>query len=181
MAEIGNSFPDPLPYRAAHSPDRSRRSYAAACYGGEAASPPERVESCWYTPMAPGVYPDIQIQAWDGEHFAVTAPFTITVLGVGTMAVMIACRLISTRIPGPIVAMLGATATVFLGKLPVETIGTRFGGIPKNSVADRAFLDMMTKIFFRQCAMRGRLASSGARRVPSLRSPSATMMRSRPR
>ncbi|MGA2696804.1 MAG: SulP family inorganic anion transporter [Terriglobales bacterium] len=53
-----------------------------------------------------------------------------TAIAVGTMAVMIACRLISTRIPGPIVAMLGATATVFLGKLPVETIGTRFGGIP---------------------------------------------------
>ena len=38
------------------------------------------------TPTAPGVYPDIQIQAWDGEHFAVTAPFTITVLGAGTTA-----------------------------------------------------------------------------------------------
>ena len=36
------------------------------------------------TPTAPGVYPNIQIQAWDGVHFAVTAPFTITVLGAGT-------------------------------------------------------------------------------------------------
>ncbi len=44
---------------------------------------------------------------------------------------MLVCRAISNRIPGPIVAMLGATvAAVFLLKLPVETIGTRFGGIP---------------------------------------------------
>jgi hypothetical protein len=33
------------------------------------------------TPTEPGVYRNIQIQAWDGEHFAETAPFTITVLG----------------------------------------------------------------------------------------------------
>lgn len=53
-----------------------------------------------------------------------------TAIAAGTMFVMIACRLISTRIPGPIVAMLGATAAAFLLRLPVETIGTRFGGIP---------------------------------------------------
>jgi hypothetical protein len=38
------------------------------------------------TPTAPGVYPNIQIQAWDGVHFAVTAPFTITVLAAGATA-----------------------------------------------------------------------------------------------
>src|ERR1700735_3941706 len=31
------------------------------------------------TPTEPGVYSKIQIQAWDGVHFAETAPFTITV------------------------------------------------------------------------------------------------------
>ena len=35
-----------------------------------------------------------------------------------------------TRIPGPIVALLLATAAVYFFKIPVETIGTRFGGIP---------------------------------------------------
>jgi hypothetical protein len=35
------------------------------------------------TPTSPGTYPNIQIQAWDGQHFAVTAPFTITVLPAG--------------------------------------------------------------------------------------------------
>jgi hypothetical protein len=32
-------------------------------------------------PNEPGVYANIQIQAWDGEHFAQTPPFTITVHG----------------------------------------------------------------------------------------------------
>jgi hypothetical protein len=35
------------------------------------------------TPTQAGVYANIQIQAWDGEHFATTAPFTITVLAAG--------------------------------------------------------------------------------------------------
>ncbi len=48
-----------------------------------------------------------------------------------TVAVLLLCRAVSSRIPGPIVAMLGATVAVYLLKLPVETIATRFvGGIP---------------------------------------------------
>jgi SulP family sulfate permease len=53
-----------------------------------------------------------------------------TALAVGTMAVMLICRTISARIPGPIVAMLAATMASVLLKFSVETIGTRFGGIP---------------------------------------------------
>ncbi|HLW54435.1 MAG TPA: SulP family inorganic anion transporter [Candidatus Angelobacter sp.] len=52
-------------------------------------------------------------------------------LAAGTVLVILACRALSNRIPGPIVAMLGATVAAFLLKLPVETIGTRFGGIPR--------------------------------------------------
>jgi len=55
---------------------------------------------------------------------------TATILAVATVATMLVCRILSKRIPGPIVAMLGATATAFVLKLPVETIDTRFGGIP---------------------------------------------------
>src|SRR5450755_1552833 len=47
-----------------------------------------------------------------------------------TVAVLLLCRAVSSRIPGPIVVMLGATAAVYLFKFPVETIGTRFGGVP---------------------------------------------------
>lgn len=51
-------------------------------------------------------------------------------LAGGTVAVMLLCRAVSSRIPGPIVAMLGATVVAYVFKLRVETIGTRFGGIP---------------------------------------------------
>jgi SulP family sulfate permease len=53
-----------------------------------------------------------------------------TLLAVCTVAIMIVCRAVSTRIPGPIVAMLAATVGAYFLKQPVETIGTRFGGIP---------------------------------------------------
>jgi sulfate permease, SulP family len=59
-----------------------------------------------------------------------TWSMTATTLAAATVATMLVCRMLSKRIPGPIVAMLGATATAFSLKLPVETIGTRFGGIP---------------------------------------------------
>src|SRR5437763_1146366 len=59
-----------------------------------------------------------------------TLSFEATALAVFTLLTLIVCRSVSTRIPGRIVAMLGATATAFVLKLPVETIGTRFGGIP---------------------------------------------------
>jgi SulP family sulfate permease len=53
-----------------------------------------------------------------------------TVLAGSTVALMLVCRVMSKRIPGAIVAMLGATVTAYFLKLPLETIGTRFGGIP---------------------------------------------------
>jgi sulfate permease, SulP family len=56
---------------------------------------------------------------------------TATFLALCTVAVMIICRAVSSRVPGPIVAMLGATIATYVLKLPVETIGTRFGGIPQ--------------------------------------------------
>ena len=56
--------------------------------------------------------------------------YTATALAVGTVVTMLVCRAISNRIPGPIVAMLGATVAAVVLKLPVTTIGSRFGGIP---------------------------------------------------
>jgi SulP family sulfate permease len=51
-------------------------------------------------------------------------------LAVGTVLVIAICRGISNRIPGAIVAMVLGTALVRVFHLPVETIGSRFGGIP---------------------------------------------------
>ena len=59
-----------------------------------------------------------------------TLSYTATALAAGTLLVMLVCRLISNRIPGPIVALVLGTAAVVAFKLPVETIGSRFGGIP---------------------------------------------------
>jgi sulfate permease, SulP family len=61
---------------------------------------------------------------------APTWSWRATLLALCTVVVLLACRAVSSRIPGPIVAMLGATLATYFLKLPVETIGTRFGGIP---------------------------------------------------
>ena len=59
-----------------------------------------------------------------------TLSLEATALAAGTIVVIIVCRGFSNRIPGAIVAMVAGTAVVAIFKLPVETIGTRFGGIP---------------------------------------------------
>jgi len=59
-----------------------------------------------------------------------TLSFEATALAVFTLLTLIICRSLSARIPGPIVALVLATSAVYLFKLPVETIGTKFGGIP---------------------------------------------------
>jgi SulP family sulfate permease len=61
---------------------------------------------------------------------APTWSWRATLVAVCIVAVMLLCRAISGRIPGPIVAMLGAATAAYFLKLQVETIGTRFGGIP---------------------------------------------------
>ena len=59
-----------------------------------------------------------------------TLSYTATILAIATIAIILLCRSISDRIPGSIVALLLGTAAVVIFALPVETIGTRFGGIP---------------------------------------------------
>jgi SulP family sulfate permease len=59
-----------------------------------------------------------------------TLSYEATALAVFTVLTLIICRSVSTRVPGPIVALVVGTAAVYFFKLPVETIGTRFGGIP---------------------------------------------------
>jgi SulP family sulfate permease len=59
-----------------------------------------------------------------------TISFEATALAVFTLLTLIICRSVSPRVPGPIVALLLATSAVYFFKLPVETIGTKFGGIP---------------------------------------------------
>jgi SulP family sulfate permease len=59
-----------------------------------------------------------------------TISFEATAVAALTLAVLIICRSLSPRIPGPIVALLLATVGVYVFHLRVETIGSKFHGIP---------------------------------------------------
>jgi SulP family sulfate permease len=61
---------------------------------------------------------------------ASTWSWLATALGAGTLVVVLLFSRLTRRVPGTIVAMFAATAAVALFHLPVETIATRFGGIP---------------------------------------------------
>jgi SulP family sulfate permease len=53
-----------------------------------------------------------------------------TLLATVSLALLLVWNRLAPRVPGYIVALLGGTILVIAMKLPVETIGTRFGGIP---------------------------------------------------
>jgi SulP family sulfate permease len=63
-------------------------------------------------------------RAWNTMSLSATAVSLISI------AVMVFCLKYAKRVPGAILVTFGATAAVVLLRLPVETIGTRFGGIP---------------------------------------------------
>ncbi len=60
-----------------------------------------------------------------------TLNWAATGIGLGTLAVMILLPRFNRRVPASIVAVLIFTGVSVLFHLPVETIGTRFGGIPQ--------------------------------------------------
>ena len=63
------------------------------------------------------------------RNFRTLSPLE-TGLGVFALIVILIFMRYVKRVPGYIVALFAGTALVVLFKLPVETIGTRFGGIP---------------------------------------------------
>jgi SulP family sulfate permease len=63
------------------------------------------------------------------EH-AGTVSVAATALAVASLAIILLTPKLSKRIPGYIVALVAGTAAAALLHLPVETIGSRFGGIP---------------------------------------------------
>ena len=63
------------------------------------------------------------------HNFSSFSPLETT-LAVGALVVIILFMIFVKRIPGYIVALFAGTAAVVIFKLPVATIGTRFGGIP---------------------------------------------------
>ncbi|HYA64232.1 MAG TPA: SulP family inorganic anion transporter [Candidatus Sulfotelmatobacter sp.] len=63
------------------------------------------------------------------ENFKSLNPVA-TAVGIVSLVVMIVCLRLFQRVPGAILVCFGATAAVAIWHLPVETIGSRFGGIP---------------------------------------------------
>jgi SulP family sulfate permease len=61
-----------------------------------------------------------------------TADTVAVGLAVGSLGLVLAVPKWVPRLPGSIVALLAGTATVAVFGLPVETIGTKFGGIPSS-------------------------------------------------
>ncbi|HEX4039393.1 MAG TPA: sulfate permease [Acidobacteriaceae bacterium] len=64
------------------------------------------------------------------EHLG-TVSWPTVGLGCATLAIILVWPRVSRRIPGSILAVLACTATAAALGLHVETIGTRFGGIPQ--------------------------------------------------
>src|SRR6201993_3252581 len=63
-------------------------------------------------------------------HAANTISWPATAVALASIAIMILCLKYAKRVPGAIIVTFAATVAVTLLHLPVETIGTRFGGIP---------------------------------------------------
>jgi SulP family sulfate permease len=63
------------------------------------------------------------------QNFATLSWPALTVGGL-SLAFIIFWPRVTRRIPGSIIALLAATLAVTLFKLPVETIGSKFGGVP---------------------------------------------------
>jgi SulP family sulfate permease len=61
---------------------------------------------------------------------ASTISVPAALLGLATLAIVVITPRLFKRVPGAIVAMIGLTITAAAMHLPVETIGTRFGGVP---------------------------------------------------
>lgn len=64
-------------------------------------------------------------EAWN------TLSVPATAVSLLSIAVMVFCLKYAKKIPGAVLVTFGATAAVMLLRLPVETIGSRFGGIPR--------------------------------------------------
>ena len=69
-------------------------------------------------------------------HFG-SASLPALCVSLGSLAILVVWPRLATKVPAPIVAILAATAAVAVLRLPVETIGSRFGEIRASIPAPR--------------------------------------------
>lgn len=73
------------------------------------------------------------IGMWKGYFEAAGTVHVLTLaVGLGTLAVIILIRKFAPRIPAAVVGVVAATLVCYFLKLDTQTIGTRFGGIPRS-------------------------------------------------
>ena len=65
------------------------------------------------------------------EHFS-TVDLTTVGVGIASLLIIVAWPKVTRRIPGQLIAILVVTAVAQIFGLPVDTIGTRFGGVPSS-------------------------------------------------
>jgi sulfate permease, SulP family len=62
--------------------------------------------------------------------YADTITWPAAVVGAASLAIILTMRRFAPKVPGSILALVTMTVGAWLLKLPIETIGSRFGGIP---------------------------------------------------
>ena len=80
--------------------------------------------------QTPGVPGDFLGRANVLISYAGTASGVATALGVLSVLTVLGLRRVSPRIPGSIIVLIVGSAVAVAVGLPVDTIGTRFGGVP---------------------------------------------------
>jgi SulP family sulfate permease len=66
-----------------------------------------------------------------GRHLSTASPYAIAVAALALATIALWPR-VSAKVPAPFVALIATTTLARLLHLPVETIGSRFGGIPSS-------------------------------------------------
>ena len=64
-------------------------------------------------------------------HYAGTARWQTVTVAAASLAIILLWPRVTKRVPGSIVALLLSTTAVALFHVPIETIGSKFGGIPQ--------------------------------------------------
>lgn len=76
-----------------------------------------------------GAVPPDFIGKWLAFTHAAGLTPTAVLVGAGSLAIIVVWPRINRRVPGPFVALIVATVAVHALKLPVDTIGSRFGNV----------------------------------------------------